>query len=179
MNSVAEIFSTTKNKTRVLIYTSHARLSDLVLEILSFVEKETAFYSEYEQFENPESDFAILQTSDLEQAVDFHPNIVFISEEINPENLGSLLKNITGGGVVIYPKNAEETVNSAENYFRKLPYAEISFNQNAKTWETEIGSVPLNISEDYFIKNLHGIQLLAQQFGVLDEEFFEPVMNFQ
>ena len=44
---------------------------------------------------------------------------------------------------------------------------------------TALGEIPLISTDESLIKNLDGIQLLCQQFGVMEEEFYEPVMNFQ
>ena len=66
------------------------------------------------------NDFVILETSDLQKAADFKANIGLISDEMGSGNLTSIIKNITAGGILVYPENMEETVDEAENYFRKL-----------------------------------------------------------
>ena len=104
-----------------------------------------------------------------------------ISEEINNENLSLLLKNITAGGVLIYSEKIRETVDLAENYFRRLPFCDVEIKNQADkiVIKTEMGNIPLLSGDENFVKNINGIQLLCQQFGVMEEDFYEALMSFE
>ncbi len=41
-----------------------------------------------------------------------------------------------------------------------------------------MGSIPVNSTDENFLRNIEGIKLLSQQFGVMEEEFYEPVIGF-
>ena len=122
----------------------------------------------------------ILQTSDLEKATLFKPNIALITSEIPNEELPLLLQKITAGGVLIYSTSVSEAVEKSENFFRRLEFRETEFQKSNTTFtlQTNIGAIPVSFSEEILIKNMEGIKLLSQQFGVMEEEFYEPVMGF-
>ena len=84
------------------------------------------------------------------------------------------------GGILIYPEKFEETAQNSENYFRKLTFgkSEIQNLNGAITLKTEMGSIPVNSTDENFLRNIEGIKLLSQQFGVMEEEFYEPVIGF-
>ena len=181
MISFPDILSYSKDKTRVLIYTSNPSITHLFIEILNFYGKEFDFFLENESIQNEGNDFVILETSDLEKATQFKPNIFFISDEIKSNQIDSALKNITPGGILIYPTDLEKTVEECQHFFRKLPFSSSLFLKNNQQFilNTEIGAIPLLSTDENLIKNLEGIKLLSQQFGVMEEEFYEPVMNFE
>ena len=122
-----------------------------------------------------------VETDDAEKAKDFEPNIILISEEINSDDLVSVLEKITPGGVLIYPENKVILIEKAENYFRKLPFSptEISKSDDNFILHTDMGNIPLISKEEDLLKNINGIQLLCQQFGVMEEDFYEPMMTFE
>lgn len=181
MNSLQEIIHFSTHKTRVLLFTSHEYLAKLVLEVLQFNEKEFDYFLTDNEFRNNKNDFVIFETSDLKKASQFRPNIVFISEENDFENIEPILKNIISGGILIYPKNLETKIEEQIYYFRKLPYSAISFQKTLTQiiLNTEIGEIPLVSKEENLVKNLEGIKLLSQQFGIMEEDFYEPIMGFE
>ncbi|OWK73647.1 hypothetical protein CBW16_09065 [Flavobacteriaceae bacterium JJC] len=181
MTDISEILAFSKNKTRVLLCTSHPSVAKLVMAVLDFYSKEADFFSIHGVSRNSGSDFVVFETSDLQKAAAFQPNIVLISEEINPDQILSVLQNITPGGVLVYPEKFAGVVESAENYFRKLPFTVSEFKRNDDHFvlNTEMGSIPLLSGDENLIQNIEGIKLLCQQFGVMEEEFYEPVMSFE
>lgn len=174
-------FSEFKNKTRVLVLSTQTSVSKLLIEVLNFHQKEFDFYLKSSDFNNSNNDFIILETSDLAKATLFEPNIVLITSEFTGELIIPLLNKITAGGVLIYHSNLNEVVDKSENFFRKLEFAEIDFHQSNSTYtlQTNIGAIPITSSDEILIKNIEGVKLLAQQFGVMEEEFYEPVMSFE
>ena len=80
MTSLPEIVIFSQNKTRVLLFTSLESVSNLVLDILHFNGKNFDYFLKNRELNEPENDFVILETSDVERASAFLPNIVFISD---------------------------------------------------------------------------------------------------
>jgi UDP-N-acetylmuramate: L-alanyl-gamma-D-glutamyl-meso-diaminopimelate ligase len=173
MNSISEISDYSQNKTRVLIYASNPAIAQLVLQVLDFHGKNTDFFLQNGQNETLENDFVVLETSEVQKAAEFRPNIVLMTEDFGDQDLSLLLKNIIPGGVLIYPE-------TSEIFFRKLPFSRAGFKKNSETFvlNTELGDLPLLSANENLIENINGIKLLCQQFGVMEEEFYEPVMNF-
>lgn len=180
MSNISEIYEYSKNKTRVLMYTSVSSAMKILVSVLGFHNKNFDFFSENNFSKNPENDFVILETSDLKKAAAFKPNIVFISNEIPLENVIPFLPNITSGGVLIYPENIENEIENTENYFRKIPFSKSEFQKTNDSYllNTEIGMIPLITIDENLIENVNGIKFLCQQFGIMEEDFYEAVMNF-
>lgn len=181
MISFPALLDYSKEKTRVLIYTSNPSIAKLVVEVLNFSGKEFDFLLEDGLMKNYNSDFVIFETSDIEKASQFKPTIFFISKEISSENIDPALRTITPGGILIYPNELETIVEECPHYFRKLPFQSAVFQKNNDQFvlTTEIGSIPLISKDENLIMNLEGIKLLCQQFGVMEEEFYEPAMSFE
>lgn len=181
MTSILEITQFSAAKTKVLLFTNLQSVSNLVLDVLEFNGKDFSYFLRNQEVKMEESDFVIFETADIEEATQFQPNIVFVSDENTFENIEPYLKNIVSGGIFIYPKELESKIEEQIYYFRKLPYSEISSRKNTSqiTLETEIGEIPLLSKDEYLVKNIEGIKLLFQQFGVMEEEFFEALMGFE
>lgn len=181
MTSLSEIIQFSTDKTRVLIFSSYQSTSKLVLDVLHFSGKDFDYFLSNQEFRDEENDFVIFETSNVINAAEFRPNIVFISDENDFEKTESMLKNVVSGGIVIFPKELEEKIEEQIYYFRKLPFSEISFRKNAGQiiLETEIGAIPLLSPDENLVKNIEGIKLLSQQFGIMEEEFYEALMGFE
>lgn len=180
MTDFSEISAYSQHKTRVLIYSSYPKTAKLVLHVLDFFGKNTDFILANGKSKTADCDFVILETSDLQKAADFKANIGLISDEMGSGNLTSILKNITAGGILVYPENMEETVDEAENYFRKLSFSNAEFKTEGEKIliSTEMGEIPLASGDANLVKNINGIKLLCQQFGIMEEDFYEAMMSF-
>ena len=44
---------------------------------------------------------------------------------------------------------------------------------------TEMGEIPLASGDANLVKNINGIKLLCQQFGIMEEDFYEAMMSFE
>jgi len=176
-----EILTYSNNKTRVVLYTSQFSIAKLVFQVLNFSGKEFDFFLINGENQVSDNDFVILETDDAEKAKNFEPNIIIVSEEIGDEHLVSILENITPGGVLVYPESKEEIVEKAENYFRKLAFSPSKISKSGENFvlHTDLGNIPLVSKDEILLKNVNGIQLLCQQFGVMEEEFYEPMMTFE
>ena len=180
MTDFSEITAYSQHKTRVLIYSSYPKTAELVLHVLDFFGKKTDYILANGTNKTTDCDFVILETSDLQKAADFKANIGLISDEMGSGNLTSIIKNITAGGILVYPENMEETVDEAENYFRKLSFSNAEFKTEGDKIliNTEMGDIPLASGDANLIKNINGIKLLCQQFGIMEEDFYEAMMSF-
>ena len=174
------IFEESKNKTRVLVLSSQPAVTQLLLEVLYFHEKDFDFYLEDGSFSNADNDFVIIETSNLEHAASFEPNIALISAEISDNEINSVIEKITPGGVLIYHSTLAENVDQSSNFFRKLEFTGTNFSKSNSNFilQTNIGAIPISSSDENLVQNIDGVKLLAQQFGVMEEDFYEPVMSF-
>ena len=181
MTDFSEISAYSQHKTRVLIYSSYPKTAKRVLHVLDFFGKNTDFILANGKSKTADCDFVILETSDLQKAADFKANIGLISDEMGSGNLTSIIKNITAGGILVYPEKAEEAINEAENYFRKLSFSNAEFKTEGDKIliNTEMGDIPLASGDANLIKNINGIKLLCQQFGIMEEDFYEAMMSFE
>lgn len=180
MTSFPDLLSYSDNKTRVLILTSNPSVTRLILEVLRFYGKEFDLFRDHEFEQNENSDFVIFETSDLEKASQFKPNIFFMSAEMISDELTAAINSTVSGGVLIYPEDLADHVEAQNHFFRKLSFPEAKFKKINEhlILTTDLGEIPLISADESLIKNLDGIQLLCQQFGVMEEEFYEPVSNF-
>lgn len=100
------------------------------------------------------------------------------SDETKIENF---IKTVTSGGAVIYNPNVERLQNiitQSENYFRKLPIEPTQYevSENTILLETDFGTIPLNIPENE-IAQIEGLRLMAQQFGIMEEDFYDALVG--
>ena len=174
-------FHASKTKTRVLILSSHSITARFFFHILDFNEKEFDFLLENGNNEINGYDFAILETSDLEKAALFQPNIVLITQDILKDGLQEVLKNIVAGGVLIHPGSLEEIAEQSGNFFRKMefPPAEFQRSEDIFILNTSLGPIPLSSSEVSLASNMEGLKVLAQQLGVMEEAFYEAASEFK
>ena len=83
--------------------------------------------------------------------------------------------------LIVEGEKEEETINEAENYFRRLSFsdAETKPDNSQILITTEMGEIPLGSSDANLVKNINGIKLLCQQFGIMEEDFYEAMMSFE
>lgn len=175
------MFEEFKNKTRVLVLSTQPCVAKLLLEVLNFHSKDFDFYVENDLDNKNNSDFIILETCNLQSAALFKPNIALLTSEMVGEEILSVLENMIAGGVLVYPISSDEIVAQSVNFFRKLAFTETEFHKTNETFilETNIGQIPVCSQDEFLIKNIDGVKLLTQQFGVMEEDFYEPVMSFE
>lgn len=178
--SFSEFLHYSAHKTRVLLYTKQPNAAKIFLEILNFYEKDFDVFLANGFMKFEENDFVIFETAAEEEAAQFKPNIVFISQERDLNGTNLIFNTIIPGGILIYPVALETEVEASPNYFRKLPFSKSTFQKIDEKiiLSTEIGSIPLQSKDENLVNNLNGLQILAQQFGIMEEDFYEAVMNF-
>ncbi len=176
-----EIFSSFRDKSRILIYSKTPSIAKCLAYILDFHQREFDYILADNSTSISDHDFIILETEILETATQFQPNIVLISTETDIQDLPKIMENIVSGGVLVFPQKFENEVENAVHFFRKLSFNDFESQEKNGTIEikTEIGTIPLPFKEDILIKNLKGIKLISQQFRILEEDFYEPLMSFE
>ena len=125
------------------------------------------------------NDFALLITEESETAASFNPNILLNTLKAEED---MLLNTIVAGGVYIFPETAEKTIDleTSSVYSRRIAYAAgvYTFAAGTTSLETEMGPVPLLISNPELLDHLEGVRLLCQQTGIMEEAFYEALMNY-
>ena len=176
-----EIFSSFRDKSRVLIYSKTPSVAKCLVHILDFHEKEFDYIFADNSSSVSDQDFVILETNTLETVINFQPNIVLISTEIDVQDLPLIMENIVSGGVLVFPQNFENEVENSNQFFRKLSFDdfEVQEKNGITELQTEMGNIPLSFKDETLVKNLKGIKLISQQFKVLEEDFYEPLMSFE
>lgn len=175
------LFPSYQNKTRVLIASKNAEVARCIFHTLEFYEKNFDFLLQDGSTRNSGEDFIFHESDSLEIATQFKPNIVLLTSEIAEDKVSEIAKNITGGGVLVYPENFENSLDQVQNYFRKLPYSPTNFSvqHNTLLVSTEMGEIALQTLDQNLALDLQGIQLFIQQFGIMEEDFYDPLLNFQ
>lgn len=174
------MFNNFHNKTRVLIFSKNAFLAPFFLHILNFHGKDFDFITSENLSEIPQEDFVIFAASTPDFFQNFKPNIALASSEISQEELDILGNQMTSGGVLIFPENLNPENESQNTFFRKLEFAHAEIKNEGEnfSFKTSMGFLPFPNNDKFLAENLEGLKLLAQQFGIMEEEFYEAVMEF-
>lgn len=181
--NLQELAQYAENKTKIYIYSPTNEVEDLVLHIIHFLDQPIDFVSAGSSELN-DNEFIILSTDNIEDIEIFEPNIVFITDVLPLINIEGLFSKIVSGGILVYPDNAivlETQLNKVENFFRKLPFSRTNMSYKNETYsvDTVLGEVPLAIDNKTLVEKIEGVRLFCQQLGIMEEEFYEAVMNFE
>lgn len=126
----------------------------------------------------------------------YHPNIaiisgiawdhanIFPSEENYQEQFAEFVKNIEPGGTLIYCQEDEQLdklVKENSNEIKLFPYntPEYSAGSEGSILHSDEGEVPLKIFGKHNIQNLEAARLVCNQLGVMDDEFYAAISNFE
>lgn len=175
-----DIYLPFHNKTRVLIFSKTPEIASFFLHLLNFHGKSFDFISDSTERYNSENDFVVLESFDFRIFALFKPNIVLLSSDIMQKDIEELDINMTAGGVLIYPANIIVENEHQNSFYRKLEFVHTPFQKDGDSFviDTSMGKIPVAAREKIIAEDLKGIQLLAQQFGIMEEEFFESVMEY-
>lgn len=185
-------------------------ITAMILHVLNYHQKDIDYMvgAQLEGFDcmvklSDENDFMILEGDEyLSSSLDrrskfllYQPNIALLSgiawDHINVfttfedyvEQFKKFIASITPGGVLVYNEEDEEVVKiveSAENYFRKIPYRTPQYIQNEGKAEvvTSIGNVPVSVFGKHNMLNMEGAKHICAQLGIMEDEFYEAIMSF-
>jgi len=186
-------------------------ITSMILHVLNFNKKDIDYMvgAQLEGFDcmvkiTEDNDFMILEGDEyLSSTLDprskfllYQPNIALISgiawDHINVfktfddyvDQFRKFVASITPGGVLVYNEEDAEVVKvveSAENYFRKIPYKTPDYEivDDTVYLKTEMGYIPLSIFGAHNLLNLEGARHICQQLGIMEEEFYEAIMSFK
>ena len=170
------------DKTRVVITGNQNKTvaTKLLLFVLEFVGKEIDYITSFSRRISG-NDFVLFEAEDSE-LLEYQPNITLIIQADDNFLYEKYLKTITPGGIVIHDEgetNLSNLVESSENFFRKIIYQMPPFENttNAIILQTDLGAIPIKISEDH-LNFIEGVKQLSQQLGIMEEEFYEALMLF-
>ncbi len=173
---MTDISTADSAKTRVLLFSANRQISALVKYVLQFHGKNADFSSKATN-----SEFFIKESVDLESAIAFKPNIAFVLTQVTDSEVSQIAHHLTGGGVLIFPAKYGDTVSAASNYFRTIPYEEVKGVKSGTSFaiSTEMGDLPLQFNDEDLVSHIQGIQLLLQQFVIMEEDFYEALLTFK
>lgn len=186
-------------------------ITSMILHVLNFHQKDIDYMvgAQLEGFDcmvkiTEENDFMILEGDEyLSSPIDlrskfllYQPNIALISgiawDHINVfktfddyvEQFRKFVASITPGGVLVYNEEDAEVVKvveSAENYFRKIPYKtpEYEIVNGIVNLKTDMGDIPLSVFGKHNLLNMEGARFICSQLGIMEEEFYEAIMSFK
>lgn len=171
------------HKTRVIFYNSESSETlAKFLYILDFLGQKVNVISSNQNSFSPDNDFVIIEWNEtLNLQNHLQPNVVLIENFSDETKIENFIKTVTSGGAVIYNPNVERLQNiitQSENYFRKLPIEPTQYevSENTILLETDFGTIPLNIPENE-IAQIEGLRLMAQQFGIMEEDFYDALVG--
>lgn len=186
-------------------------ITSMILHVLNFHQKDIDYMvgAQLEGFDcmvkiTNDNDFMILEGDEyLSSPIDlrskfllYQPNIALISgiawDHINVfktfddyvEQFRKFVASITPGGVLVYNEEDAEVVKvveSAENYFRKIPYHTPDYEivNGIVNLKTDIGEIPLSVFGKHNLLNMEGARFICSQLGIMEEEFYEAIMSFK
>ncbi len=186
-------------------------ITSMILHVLNFHQKDIDYMvgAQLEGFDcmvkiTNDNDFMILEGDEyLSSPIDlrskfllYQPNIALISgiawDHINVfktfddyvEQFRKFVASITPGGVLVYNEEDAEVVKvveSAENYFRKIPYhtPEYEIVNGIVNLKTDMGEIPLSVFGKHNLLNMEGARFICSQLGIMEEEFYEAIMSFK
>lgn len=174
----SEAISLAKNSTRIALFAPPI-FADFLLHCLNFHGKTFSFYSSSKQ-NVVETDFHVFQTDNPAEFNLIQPNIALIIDDITVDLDQLNLENIVSGGVLIYNENIEDKISATQGFFRKISFenAKIKVENGQKFLETDFSDIPLQISEKLLQENIIGLKLLCQQMQIMEEDFYEALMEF-
>ncbi|MGI9652940.1 UDP-N-acetylmuramate--L-alanine ligase [Chryseobacterium sp. RLHN22] len=186
-------------------------ITSMILHVLNFHQKDVDYMvgAQLEGFDcmvklTEDNDFMVLEGDEyLSSPIDlrskfllYQPNIALLSgiawDHINVfktfddyiEQFRKFVASITPGGVLVYNEEDAEVVKvveSAENYFRKMPYKtpEYEISNGKVLLKTEMGDIPLSVFGAHNLLNLEGARHICHTLGIMDEEFYDAIMSFK
>lgn len=153
---------------------------------------------------DPQADFIIIEgdeygSSALDPRPKFHwyePNIALISgiawdhanifptEEEYQEQFASFVREIKPGGTLVFCEediDLKALVEANADEIKLFPYRSASAEPSASgsILHTEEGEVPLRIFGAHNMQNLEGARLVCNQLGVMDDEFYAAITDFE
>lgn len=174
-----EAIHSSKGKTRLMI---SQKMENLVLEIIQFHNFPIDVISINNSINN-NTDFVVFFTDDWSLSEEYKPNLIWCTENLNLDLTKHVISNIVNGGILVYSENnftMSEASENANNFFRSFVYTQhpqIDTNTSAILLETDFGNLKLSVKKGMYIDDIEGAKLTCQQLGIMEEEFYEAIVN--
>ncbi|MFC6267694.1 hypothetical protein [Frigoriflavimonas asaccharolytica] len=174
-----EAVSNAKNSTRIAVFAPKI-FADCLQHCLNFHQVTFSFFSDENQNVFA-TDFQIFHTENPEEFNLIKPNIALIIPQSEAEFAKLNLGEIINGGVLIYNEDLEHQISETPGFFRKLSFqiAETTTDNFQNFLETDFSQIPLQISDRTLIENIFGLKILCQQTQIMEEDFYEALMEFR
>lgn len=167
----------TLTKTRVLLFSRNENIARFFVHVLSFHQKEVDFYGNAPL---TGADFIVFPSSDTSDASLIKANILLADFGTSQSELDVLATSVTSGGVLIFSDKLSFDENIPTAFYRKLPFEKppcIKSSDGTFQLQTTVGEIP--VSNEILLNDVAGLQLLAQQFGIMEEEFYEALLEYE
>lgn len=183
MIDFTEISVLSQDKTRVILFGLHPDISTIIRYVLDYNEKKYDFVNAHYQ-DITGNDFFLLETNDEQQASSLSPTIVFIGSYIPASDYEEIIQSITGGGFLIYPDfvaGLDRVVLQSSNFFKKYEYKKttLEVENNQILLNTDLGKLPMEVSDKEVLNDIEGARLFCQQLGVMEDEFYDALSTWR
>ncbi len=171
-----------ENTTRIVLFAPPI-FADCLLHCLEFHNIENSFYcSEKENLVL--TDYHIFQTENAEEFKQIKPNITLVLSQENNTFDSEILQNIINGGVLIYNEkevSIKEYLKQNSSFYRQLSFENSTIEkiENELFINTDFSQIPILFKNEFLQENCTGLQILAQQLGIMEEDFYEALMGFE
>lgn len=164
-----------RDKTRILILGAVA--GKLYRHILDFSGSEIDLVTPASS-PSSSNDFALLISDEAESAAAFSPNIVL---HTLAQSGDKVLEHLVAGGIYIFPENSETVDEPGAVFLRRIPYPVSSYNvaHASAVVTTELGPLPVSVNDTSLLDHLEGVRILCQHTGIMEEVFYEALMNYR
>ncbi len=166
-----------RDKTRILILGTGA--GTLYTYILDFLGREMDLITAASA-PSSSNDFALLISDNPDSASGFSPNIV-LNTLTQPGN--AVLSHLVAGGIYIFPEGTEsnDETEVPAVFCRRIPYPASSYalTESSAVVTTDLGPLPVSVNDPSLLDHLEGVRILCQHTGIMEEEFYEALMNYR
>lgn len=182
MIDFTQISELSQGKTRVILFGLHPDISNIIRYVLDYHDKNYDFVSTHNQ-NITGNDFFLLDTDDEQLALSLSPTIVFIGSHFSASHYEDIIQNITGGGFLIYPDfvaGLDRVVLQSSNFFKKYEYKKptLAVANNQILLNTDLGELPIEVSDKEILNDIEGARLFCQQLGVMEDEFYDALSTW-
>ena len=184
MTIAQQLYQQIQYKTRVVILVSKAEnnTTPMLLHVLHYYDKDVDVVTVNGNDNITESnEFIVIEAG--ENADSYKANIALICD-VNPDiQTATFINSITNGGILVYNEEVPAIkllVETNKNPIKKYPYQASNFTLDNSTYflDTNEGKLPLEMTNEYDIKNVLGVKWICQHMGVDEDDFYEAVASF-
>lgn len=185
MISEQQLYQQSQHKTRVVILSSTTdnNIAEMLLHVMEYHKKNVDYVlANGKNNFNEHNEFIVIEKA--KSADKFKANIALIVD-VNPEiQTTDFINSITNGGMLVYNEEINTVkmlVESNTNPIKKYPYKAPNYLFENGTYylDTNEGELPLDITNEYDMKNILGVKWICQHMGVDEDDFYEAMGTFR